>query len=80
MTDIVKTLRNMKVVDDGGFVRNDIKDQTIDEIVRLRKALRRIGFDYVELSHEKVQWLYLEHIKIAKEAWLESNFGKDEEC
>ena len=43
-----------------------------EEIERLRSALKKIGFDYVELSHEKVQYLYLEHMKIAREAYQQS--------
>jgi hypothetical protein len=80
MTDIVKRLKEGIHDLDYNTHLDPLLNDAADEIVRLRKALRRIGFDYVELSHEKVQWLYLEHIKIAKEAWLESNFGEDEEC
>lgn len=43
-----------------------------EEIERLRSALRKIGFDYVEFSHEKVQLLYLEHISIARKAFMDS--------
>lgn len=46
--------------------------QAIDTIKNLRNALYLIGTDYVELSNEKVQLLYLEHIKIAREAYRKS--------
>ena len=66
MTDIVERLRKPTWKDEEVFF------DAADEIERLRSALRRIGYDYVELSYDKVQWLYLEHIKIAKEAYQES--------
>ena len=66
MIDIVERLRKPTWKDEEVFF------DAADEIERLREALRRIGYDYVELSYEKVQWLYLEHIKIAKEAYQES--------
>ena len=62
--------RNPK--DYTAFITVEEATEAADEIERLREALRRIGYDYVELSYEKVQWLYLEHIKIAKEAYQES--------
>ena len=46
--------------------------EVADIITNLRNALHSIGFDYVELSHDKVQWLYLEHMKIAKKAYQDS--------
>jgi enamine deaminase RidA (YjgF/YER057c/UK114 family) len=72
MTDIIELLKNMNVKDDGGFDRNDVKNQTIETIQNLRQALHRIGYDYVELSYDKVQWLYHDHMKIAKEAYMNS--------
>lgn len=46
--------------------------EAADTITNLRNALHRIGFDYVELSHDKVQWQYHEHMKIAKKAYQDS--------
>lgn len=50
----------------------DVSKEAVAEIERLRAALRRIGFDYVELSYEKVQYLYLEHMQIARDAYGKS--------
>jgi len=79
MTDIVERLRKhgarmgtRNPKDYTAFITVEEATEAADEIERLREALRRIGYDYVELSYEKVQWLYLEHIKIAKEAYQES--------
>ena len=74
MTDITDRLKGYAEVHDGFGAYTEAKClyDAIDEIERLRSALRRIGYDYVELSYEKVQWLYLEHIKIAKEAYQKS--------
>lgn len=51
-------------------------DEDLNDAVKiirdLRYALHRIGFDYVELSYDKVQYLYQEHIKIAREAYQKS--------
>lgn len=44
-----------------------------DKIEQLRSALKKIGFDFVEFSHDKVQYLYLEHMKIAREAYQQSS-------
>lgn len=70
MTDIVEKLRNEHKETETRCCIMCL--DAADEIERLRSALRRIGYDYVELSYDKVQWLYLEHIKIAKEAYQES--------
>lgn len=70
--DIIELLKNMNVKDDGGFDRNDVKNQAIETIQNLRQALHTIGYDYVELSHDKVQWLYHDHMKIAKKAYQDS--------
>lgn len=72
MNDIIELLKNMNVKDDGGFDRNDVKNQAIETIQNLRQALHTIGYDYVELSHDKVQWLYHDHMKIAKKAYQDS--------
>ena len=79
MTDIVERLRKhgarmgtRNPKDYTAFITVEEATEAANEIERLREALRRIGYDYVELSYEKVQWLYLEHIKIAKEAYQES--------
>ena len=72
MTDIIELLKNMNVKDDSGFDRNDVKNQAIETIQNLRQALHTIGYDYVELSYDKVQWLYQDHMKIAKKAYQDS--------
>ena len=79
MSDIVERLRKhgarmgtRNPKDYTAFITVEEATEAANEIERLREALRRIGYDYVELSYEKVQWLYLEHIKIAKEAYQES--------
>ena len=79
MTDIVERLRKhgarmgtRNPKDYAAFITVEEATEAANEIERLRSALRRIGYDYVELSYEKVQWLYLEHIKIAKEAYQKS--------
>lgn len=41
----------------------------IKTIVHLREALRRIGYDYVELSWDKVNNEYLKHIHNARKAY-----------
>ena len=51
---------------------NPLLDEAANTITNLRNALHSIGFDYVELSHDKVQWLYHEHMKIAKKAYQDS--------
>lgn len=56
----------------GQYTESKCMYEAIEEIKKLRYALQRIGYDYVEFSHDKVQWLYLEHIKIAKEAYQNS--------
>lgn len=72
MSDIIELLKNMNVKDDFGFCRNDVRDQAIETIEKLRSALHKIGYDYVELSHEKVQILYLEHIVLARKTYEQS--------
>lgn len=69
MTDIVEKLEK--------FVAGNSEDYKLivesrETIKSLRAALRQIGYDYVELSYDKVQWLYHEHMKIAKKAYLDS--------
>ena len=69
MTDIVEKLEK--------FVAGNSEDYKLfvesrETIKSLRAALRQIGYDYVELSHEKVQMLYLEHIAIARKAYQDS--------
>jgi hypothetical protein len=74
MTDIVDRLRGYAEVSDitGAYTEANCAYDAIEEIKRLRSALHKIGYDYVELSHEKVQLLYLEHIAIARKAYQES--------
>lgn len=74
MKDIVDKLEeirpyNYNLTDDQSQV---IAEEAIETIKKLRYALHKIGYDYVELSHEKVQLLYLEHIAIARKAYQES--------
>lgn len=45
MTDIVELLNNMNIKDDFGFPRDDVRQQVIGEIVRLRLSLERILLD-----------------------------------
>jgi len=74
MTDIIDRLRGYAEVSDitGAYTEANCAYDAIEEIKRLRSALHKIGYDYVELSHEKVQLLYLEHIAIARKAYQES--------
>ena len=83
MTDIIKKLEeirpfNYNLTDDEAQA---IAEEAIEVIQNLRSALREIGYDYVELSYEKVQMLYLEHIARARKAYQDSypenNKGKD---
>jgi len=69
MTDITEKL---KTPTRCGHADWDMKMEAVAEIERLRAALRRIGFDYVELSYEKVRYLYLEHMQIARDAYGKS--------
>lgn len=74
MTDIVEKLKQIKpynysMTDDEAQV---ISEEAIETIQKLRAALCKIGYDYIELSYEKVPMLYLEHIVIARKAYLES--------
>ena len=71
-TDIVDVLKNMNVKDDFGFIRNDVRDQAVETIEKLRAALRKIGYDYVELSYDKIEYFYREHMMIARKAYQES--------
>lgn len=60
----------------------DFSDTLLDAaniIEDLRSALRSIGYDYVELSHEKVNWLYLDHMKTARAALIKSYPDSQEE-
>lgn len=55
--------------------QSDIENtlEEASEIIKnLRSALRSIGYDYVELSHDKIQWLYNEHMKTARQAYQNS--------
>ena len=75
MTDITEKLskyvagmstRNPK--DYTAFLTVEDAAEAIETIQTLRAVLRKIGYDPVELSHEKVQLQYLEHISIARKA------------
>lgn len=79
MTDIVDKLSKYiagmgtrKPEDYIAFLTVDEAMEAIETIQNLRQALHRIGYDYVELSHDKVQWLYHDHMKIAKKAYQDS--------
>lgn len=50
-----------------------------ETIEKLRTALMKIGYDYVELSNEKVQLLYLEHISIARKAIEQTSLRRSAE-
>lgn len=74
MTDIIEKLKQIKpynysMTDDETQV---IAEEAAETIQKLRAALREIGYDYIELSYEKVHMLYLEHIEIARKAYIES--------
>ena len=79
MTDILEKLskyvagmgtRNPK--DYTAFLTVEDAAEAIKTIEKLRAALRKIGYDYVEFSNDKVQMLYLEHIGIARNAYQDS--------
>ena len=58
-------------------VSEELAEEAADEIERLRKALREIGYDYVELSYDKAVVQRNEHMKIAYQAYVDS-FPKSE--
>jgi len=74
MSDIIDELEEIrpynynKTDDELQFIAQN----AIKTILKLRLALRVIGYDYVELSYDKVQWLYHDHMKIAKKAYQDS--------
>ena len=74
MTDIVEKLKQeWEWCDSVGIdILNEERKHAAETIEKLRAALHKIGYDYVELSHEKVHLLYLEHISIARKAYQES--------
>ena len=74
MTDIVEKLKQEWEWCDfvGIDILNEERKHAAETIEKLRAALHEIGYDYVELSHEKVHLLYLEHISIARKAYQES--------
>ena len=69
MTDIVEKLSKYVA---GNSEEYKLIVESKETIEKLRAALRKIGYDYVEFSNEKVQMLYLEHIGIARNAYQES--------
>lgn len=72
-TDIVERLEtDSAVLVSCGRDFSDTLLDAANTIKELRAALRAIGYDYVELSHDKVQWLYHDHMKIAKAAYIKS--------
>ena len=77
MTDIVKRLREGLYDLDYQTKLNPLLDDAADEIERLRRALRLIANDYVELSHDKVRWQRDDHIKTARKALEESYSATD---
>lgn len=72
--DIVDRLHAYAEVSDmlGAYTEAKCAYDAIKVIEDLRNALRSIGYDYVELSYDKVQYLYHEHIMIAKKAYVKS--------
>lgn len=74
MTDIVDRLKAYAEINNdlGLYTEANCAYDAIETIQKLRIALHLIGYDYVELSYEKIKWLYIEHIKIAKEAYQKS--------
>jgi len=77
MTDIVERLREGLYDLDYQTKLNPLLDDAADEIERLRRALRLIANDYVELSHDKVRWQRDDHIKTARKALEESYSATD---
>lgn len=74
MTDIIEKLKEIRPYN---YSKTDeelqtIAEEAIETIQNLRQALHTIGYDYVELSYDKVQWLYHDHMKIAKKAYQDS--------
>jgi len=74
MTDIIDRLKGYAEVSEitGAYTEANCAYDAIEVIQNLRSALREIGCDYVELSYEKVQMLYLEHIARARKAYQDS--------
>jgi hypothetical protein len=79
MTDIVEKLskylagmgtRNSK--DYTAFLTAEDAAEAKETIEKLRAALHQIGYDYVELSYDKVNYFYLEHMMIARNAYQNS--------
>ena len=72
--DIVDRLRAYAEASDmlGAYTEANCAYDAIKVIEDMRSALRAIGYDYVELSYDKVQYLYHEHIMIAKKAYGKS--------
>ena len=76
MSDIVERLNRIDIDDQGASLSTlDLVGEAADEIERLRQALRYIGYDYIELSHEKIHWQRDEHIKSARKA-LEDSYDR----
>lgn len=69
MTDIVEKLSKYVA---GNSEEYKLFVESKETIQNLRAALHKIGYDYVEFSHEKAQMLYLEHMVIARKAYQES--------
>jgi acetylornithine deacetylase/succinyl-diaminopimelate desuccinylase-like protein len=69
MTDIVEKLSEYVA---GNSEEYKLIVESKETIQKLRAALREIGFDYVELSYDKIKYLYLEHMVIARNAYQKS--------
>ena len=69
MTDIVEKLDKYVA---GNSEEYKLIVESKETIQKLRDALREIGFDYVELSYDKINYLYLEHMVIARNAYQNS--------
>jgi hypothetical protein len=63
-------LEKMKV-HSNMWIKHIMRTETAD-YEKLRAALHQIGYDYVELSYDKVNYFYLEHMMIARNAYQNS--------
>lgn len=71
ITDRLKAYAEVSEIQ-GAYTEAWCMEDAIEIINDLREALRKIGSDYVELSYDKVQHQYLEHMMIARKALISS--------
>ena len=69
MTDIVEKLSKYVAGNSEEYMLIVESKETIE---KLRAALRQIGYDYVELSYDKIEYFYRDHMMIARKAYQES--------